>query len=237
MNGKKIRLAIRKPTSVRQKVHAAIRDLLLSGRIKAGERIVESQLAKEIKTSRTPVREALHMLEMEGLLESVPRVGYKVKTLKWSEVEEICEIRIVTETLAAKWAMKRITPADLQAMEGNLVSAHKDVTGGNPRSFVHYDAEFHEILVRASGSQRLLELCQLLRRHMLLYRVESLYLTDTALRAIEGHRRIVEALRNQDEDKVAHAIREHLHQSKSDIHRYAFPESGQQDSAVRTENA
>ncbi|MFH1116399.1 MAG: GntR family transcriptional regulator [Pseudomonadota bacterium] len=237
MNEKKIKLAIRNPTSVRQKVHAAIRELLLSGKIKSGERIVETQLAKQIKTSRTPVREALHMLEMEGLIESIPRVGYQVKALKWSEVEEICEIRVVTETLAAKWAMKRMTQADFQAMEDNLVSAHKDVTAGNPRSFVQYDAEFHEILARAGGSQRLLELCQLLRRHMLLYRVESLYVPDSALRGIQGHWKIVEALKDRDENRVSQAMRDHLHQSKSDIYRYAFPESGKEKPAVGTKNA
>src|SRR4030042_1887168 len=81
--------------------------------------MVETRLAEEIRTSRTPVREALHMLEREGLLESIPRVGYRVKQIHWNEVEEVCEIRAVNETLAARWAMDRITHQELQALAGH----------------------------------------------------------------------------------------------------------------------
>ena len=64
--------------------------------------MVETRLAQQINTSRTPVREALHMLEMEGLLEPIPRVGYRVKRIEWDEVEEICAIPAVNESLAAR---------------------------------------------------------------------------------------------------------------------------------------
>src|SRR5208283_6232449 len=160
--------------------------------------------------------------EKEGLLESIPRSGYQVKPLSWEEVEEICEIRIANETLAARWAMKRITPKELLALENNLKVAEHEVRSGNPRAFVHRDAEFHEILAHASRSERLLELCQLLRKHMLRYRIESLYLPETALRAIQGHRRILEALKASDESGLERAMRNHLEQSKIDTHRYAF---------------
>ena len=198
--------------------------------------MVETRLAQEIKTSRTPVREALHMLEMEGLLEAIPRVGYRVKPIEWDEVEEICEIRAVNEALAARWAMKRVTTKELKALEENLAVAEVEVKKGNPKSFVEYDAEFHVILVRASGSERLFELCQLLRRHMLRYRIESLYLAETALRAIAGHRRILGCIRSKDEGGVEAAIRAHLEQSKRDIHRYAFLEGREKDIALGSKN-
>ena len=191
----KLRLMIKDPVSIRKKVYAAIREHILDGSFPPGERLVESRIAEQIKTSRTPVREALHLLESEGLLESIPRAGYRVKPLHWEEVEEICEIRVVNETLAARWAMKRITPKEILALENNLKVAEHEVRSGNPKAFVHRDAEFHEILAHASRSERLLELCQLLRKHMLRYRIESLYLPETALRAIQGHRRILEALK------------------------------------------
>jgi DNA-binding GntR family transcriptional regulator len=219
---KKINLLIKPPLSIREKVYAAVRNHILDGTFQPGERLVESRIAKQIRTSRTPVREALHVLEKEGLLLSIPRSGYQVKTLRWEEVEEICEIRAANETLAARWAMKRITPKEVSALENNLSTAEYEITHGNPKAFVHRDAEFHEILVRASGSERLFELCQLLRKHMLRYRIESLYLPEVGLRAIQGHRRILECLRAADEQGVEKAIREHLEQSKRDIHRYAF---------------
>ena len=218
----KLRLIIKEPVSIRKKVYVAIREHILDGSFPPGERLVESRIAEEIKTSRTPVREALHLLENEGLLESIPRAGYRVKPLHWEEVEEICEIRVVNETLAARWAMKRITPKELLALENNLKVAEHEVRSGAPKAFVHRDAEFHEILAHASRSERLLELCQLLRKHMLRYRIESLYLSETALRAIQGHRRILECLKARDEAGLEKAIRDHLEQSKIDTQRYAF---------------
>jgi DNA-binding GntR family transcriptional regulator len=221
----KLRLMIREPVSIRKKVYAAIREHILDGSFPPGERLVESRIAEQIKTSRTPVREALHLLESEGLLEAIPRAGYRVKPLHWEEVEEICEIRVVNETLAARWAMKRITPKEILALENNLKVAEHEVRSGNPKAFVQRDAEFHEILAHASRSERLLEHCQLLRKHMLRYRIESLYLPETALRAIEGHRRILECLKARDEAGLEKAIRDHLEQSKIDTHRYAFGKS------------
>jgi DNA-binding GntR family transcriptional regulator len=222
MADKKLNLVIKKSVSIREKVHDVIRNDILNGRIPPGARMVETQLAKQINTSRTPVREALHMLEIEGLLVSKPRVGYRVKRIEWVEIEEIVEIRIVNEILAARWAMERITPRELKALEENTVVAESEIRGGNPRSFVERDAEFHEILVRASGSKRLLELCQLLRRHMLRYRIEALYLPETGLRAIVGHRRILDCMRERNKNGIKSAIREHLEQSKCEIQRYAF---------------
>jgi DNA-binding GntR family transcriptional regulator len=218
------KLVIENPVSIRERVYEYIRNRILSGKITPATRMVETQLAKEIGTSRTPVREALHVLEMEGLLEAIPRVGYRVKELKWEDVEEICEIRAVNEVLACRWAMRRITPEDLKSIEDNLTLAEAEIKAGHPESFVERDAEFHELLVKASGSERLLELCSMLRRHMLRYRVESLYLPETALRAIAGHRRILDCLREKNEEDFEAAVREHLEQSKQDIHRYAFDE-------------
>jgi DNA-binding GntR family transcriptional regulator len=212
-----LRVRIKDPVSIREKVYEVIRNDILNGRIPAGERLIENKLAEEIHTSRTPVREALHMLEREGLLESIPRVGYRVKQIRWDEVEEVCEIRAVNETLAARWAMDRLTHQELLALEENLALSEREVKAGNPQAFVELDAEFHEILARASGSGRLLELCQLLRRHMLRYRVESLLMTDTALQAMAGHRRILECLRRKDRKGIETAIREHLEFAKRSI--------------------
>lgn len=223
---KKLKVSISTPVSIREKVYRAIRDEILNGNIASGERMVETRLAEQIKTSRTPVREALHMLEREGLLEAIPRVGYRVRRINWDEVEEICEIRAVNEVLAARWAIKRITAKEIKALEKNIRDGEREVRGGKPKAFVDRDEEFHETLARASGSARLLELCEQLRRHMLRYRIESLYLKETALRAIEDHKRILECIKSKDEKGVGAAIRRHLDYVKSSVRRYAFDETG-----------
>jgi len=188
----------------------------------SGERIVEARLAQEIRTSRTPVREALHMLEREGLLEAVPRVGYRVKKIDLDEMEELCEMRVVNETLAAQWAIDRISPQDLKALEENLIKAEEQVRGGDPKSFIEYDVEFHEILARASGRQRLFELCELLCRHMLRYRIESLYSEETALRAIAGHHQILDCAKTKDKEGIASAIKKHLDWVRTEIKGRVF---------------
>lgn len=218
----KLKISISRPVSIREKVYKALRNDILGGRFAPGERLVEAQVAKQIKTSRTPVREALHMLEREGILESIPRVGYRVKQLRLDEIEEICEIRAVNETLAARWAMARLSAKGKAALEENLAKAKKVVASGNPRAFVEYDAEFHEIIARESGSERLLELCQLLRNHMLRYRIDSILHAETVLCAISEHERILDCICSQDEKGVEQAIRDHLESSKASIIRHAL---------------
>jgi GntR family transcriptional regulator, rspAB operon transcriptional repressor len=217
-----------KPTiSIREKVREAIRNDIYEGRITEGTRLVEARLAKQIKTSRTPVREALHMLEMEGLLESIPRVGYMVKPIKWEELEELCEIRSVNETLAARWAMKRITSKELKALEKIIKAMEQETLKGNPKNFWDHDAKFHESIARYSGSKRLLELCRTLRRHMVRYRIQTLFLEQKPLlaitkKSIKAHSHILECIRKKDSTGVEKAIKNHLDETKMEILRYAL---------------
>jgi DNA-binding GntR family transcriptional regulator len=223
-------MLIKKSVPIREKVYDVIREEILNGDIVPGQRIIEARLAEQIGASRTPVREALHLLEKEGLLESIPRVGYCVKPLDWSEVEEICHIRAVNEALAARWAIKRIGRKELLALENNLTMAEHEIINGNPKSFVNRDAEFHDIIAKASGSERLVELCEVLRRHMLRYRIESFHIPEVGMRAIQGHRRILDCIRAGDEAGVQEAIFAHLEQSKEDTHCFAFPEDHKTES-------
>jgi len=224
-----LELHLESQDSIRQKVYRHLRNEILNGLIPPGSRMVESRLAGRIGTSRTPVREALHLLEGEGLLESIPRVGYRVKGLDWDEVEEIVGIREVNETLAIGWALKRITPEEIRALEDNLAQAEAAIRSGSPESAVDYDAEFHEILVRASGSVRLTELCQSLRRHMLRYRIGSLSRPEVGLEAVAGHRRILASLKAGDLEGAQAALREHLEISKQAIRRTKFESPPGQD--------
>jgi GntR family transcriptional regulator, rspAB operon transcriptional repressor len=219
---KTVDLVIKPPVSLREKVYGVIRNNIFDGVIAPGTRIKESRIAKEIKTSRTPVREALHILEKEGLLESIPRVGYRVKEIKWTEVAEICEIRIANETLAASWAIDRITPKYIKMLEDNLARSEAVIKSQDPLAFVAHDTEFHEILSRASGSERLWELCQLLHRNMLRYRMRSYYTKASVQKALEGHHQIFASIKLKDKAKVATAIRDHLKWVQKDIKEKVF---------------
>lgn len=101
------RLVIKDTKTIRKRIYEHLREQLLNGEIAPPEHLIEAKIAKELGTSRTPVREALHSLELEGLIESIPRVGYVVKPISEEEVEEICEIRMAIEGVAVRWAMEK----------------------------------------------------------------------------------------------------------------------------------
>jgi DNA-binding GntR family transcriptional regulator len=209
---------------MRQKIYGHLREQLLNGEILPHQHLVETKIAKEIGTSRTPIREALHSLEFEGLIESIPRVGYVVKPINEDEVEEICEIRAAIEGVGARWAMEKAPQKLVEDLKKNIAISEEKVVRGDPKAFVELDAQFHEIIARLSGSKRLQELGQTLRRHMLRYRTQSIYLTENVLRAIQGHKGILEAIEKGNLEEVSRAIKRHLEQSKKDILRYAFKE-------------
>jgi DNA-binding GntR family transcriptional regulator len=223
------RLIIKNTKSMRQKIYGHLREQLLNGEILPHQHLVETKIAQDIGTSRTPIREALHSLELEGLIESIPRVGYVVKPINEDEVEEICEIRAAIEGVGARWAMEKAPQKLIEDLRKNILISEEKVVQGDPKAFVELDAQFHEIIAKLSGSKRLQELGQTLRRHMLRYRIQSIYLIENVLRAIEGHKGILEAIERGNLEEVSGAIKNHLEQSKKDILRYAFQE------ATRTE--
>ncbi len=222
------KLIITDNTTIRRKVYLYLREQILGGEIGPHQRLIEAKIAQEIGTSRTPVREALHNLEMEGLLESIPRVGYKVSTISDKEVDEICEIRTAIETLAARWAMEKAHTKLVSSLRKNITAMKERAARGDIRAFVDLDAQFHEIIAGLSGSKRLHELAQNLRRHMVRYRVQSVYVADNVLRAMQGHKAILAAIEQKNHGAVAKAIRHHLEQAKKDILLYAFKEHGEE---------
>jgi DNA-binding GntR family transcriptional regulator len=218
------RLVIKSTRSIRQKIYDHLREQILNGEILPHQHLIETKIAEEIGASRTPVREALHSLELEGLIESIPRVGYVVKPISEAEVAEICEIRSIVEELATRWAIEKAHDKLIQELKKNITLTEEKVSSGEVKAFVEMDAQFHETISKLSGSKRLLELAQTLRRHMLRYRIQSIYSKDNVLRAIDGHKGILRAIEKTDFDEIQRAIKAHLEQVKKDVLRYAFQE-------------
>ena len=215
---------IKNSDTIRKKVYHHIRERILSGEIAPGERLVETRLAQDIGTSRTPVRESLHSLELEKLIKSIPRVGYVVEGMNEQEVAQICEIRAVIEALAARWAIEKSHKKLAKDLARNLAKQEEALSKKNLQDYVELDAQFHDIIAKLSGSDRLLELVQTLRRHMWRYRAHVVYAFDTAIRSMEGHRRIVNAIEAGDTGQAIDVLQHHLSQAKEDILEYVFSE-------------
>ena len=220
-----LKLKIEPTVSIRDRIYDYIKQQILSDKIPEDAILVETRLAEQMGVSRTPIREALHFLGKEGLLELLPRAGYRMRRVDWDEFEEIVQIRKVVETLAATWAITRIKSEELEALRRNVLQSEATLRQGDLSVFPELDAQFHEILARASGSKRLIDLIQVLRSDMLRYRIKSLHRADTAALALDGHRRIFQCVLERNSSGIEDAVRNHLDQAKKTIRHYAFDES------------
>ncbi len=218
------RFVIKESDTIRKKVYHYIREKILRGDIPPGERLVETRLAQEIGTSRTPVREAFHSLELEKLIKSIPRVGYVVEGMSEQELEQICEIRVVIEALAVRWAMKKSQTKLARHLAKNVAKQEEAINERDLQGFVELDAQFHDTIAKLSGSDRLLELVQTLRRHMLRYRAHVVYAVPTAVRSIEAHRGVAQAVEASDPDLTVELLQRHIQESKEDILKYVLHE-------------
>jgi len=216
------KLVIRPGKTIREKVYEYLREGILNGKIKAGDRLVESDLADHIGTSRTPVREALHTLEREGLVESLHRVGYVVRPISELEVSELCEIRLVLEALALRWALNKDSTGLARMMRENLSRAEQLVADGDLKAFVEMDEQFHDLISRVADSSRLMEMTNSIRRYMLRYRIQSIYTEENVRRVVAGHRGVLKAIEDGDKKAAQRALGAHIKQSKKDILYFGF---------------
>ncbi|MBT9136221.1 MAG: HTH-type transcriptional repressor RspR [Firmicutes bacterium] len=180
---------------IRDLVYESLRSAIMKGHLEAGERLVESEIAERLQVSRTPVREALRMLEKDGIATSVPRRGTVVVGLKLEDAIEIYSILSVLEGLVAKLAAEHITQADLQLLQ--QLKAKKPPLG----DFLEYArifAEFNDILNRASRSTRLMQLMETYASQLSCLRYVSLDTPERQSAAWDEHLTIIEAIEKRD---------------------------------------
>lgn len=224
MNNQAKDFVIENPTLIRDQIYARIKREILSGGISPGSQMLEGRMAKQLRVSRTPVREALHALEMEGFVESFPRVGYRVREITWAEAMEVHELRAVLEPLAAQKAIENSDQTYIDALDAVVDKAEAEVKQCPLDSFFQEDAKFDEIILRASGMNLLRDIWAKLRHRLALYRmrVPEAAGIDARLRSIKGHRRILACLKTRDREAATAAIIEHLNDSRKDINHVAF---------------
>ncbi len=213
-------IVIEQPKTIRQKVYEYLKDAIFYGEFKPGDRLVESEIGKSIGTSRTPVREALHTLEREKLISSIPRVGYVVNEISVKDFEEMCEIRMVLEGLALRWAIEKHPGKLLMALKKNIAKAEDQIDAGDVQTFIEIDTEFHDIIADLAGSDHLQELSRNVRRYVVYFRLQSIHQIANVDLIIAGHKSILDAVERQDIESAQLALRNHILQSKEDIQQY-----------------
>jgi DNA-binding GntR family transcriptional regulator len=192
----------------------ALREAILGGRIESGERLRQTDLAKRLGISRTPIREALGRLEHEGLIELLPQGGVRVALLKPEEAVELYDLREVLDGLAARLAVERADQASLARLERALRKMAECVERGDPGPWFRAHVAFHEEIVRAASNRHLLRLGSTVQLSIRHFHPLLLKTDDRLAAAYREHRAIHEAIAARDGAAAERLARAHIRAAK-----------------------
>lgn len=195
---------------LRDVVFNTLREAILKGELKPGERLMELQLAAKLGVSRTPIREAIRMLEQEGLAVTVPRKGAEVAKMTEKDMEDVLQIREALDELAASRACERISEDELAELRHTMHEFEEYTKSGNLKMIAEADVRFHDIIYRATGNSKLVNMLNNLREQMYRYRVEYLKDEKNYPILIKEHSEIVDGLSEKDQDRVTAAMHRHV---------------------------
>ena len=216
-------ISLKNVTSIRERVFEYLKAGVLSGHLNPGERLTEEHLAKEMGVSRTPVREALHKLESEGLIKPLETRGFIVSHDSKDEIEELFEIRSLLEGHALRIISKKISEQDLGQLNNFIEKAEEALRRKRIDEVFKWNTKFHDMLHNlVAEKRRLHRLMVNIRKYALRYRKDTLQYPDGVRRAIDGHRKILLALRLKDPDLCERVMREHIQQAKEDALQTLF---------------
>ena len=212
-----IRLDSYKP--LREVVAETLREAIVNGTLNPGERLMEIQLAEELGVSRTPVREAIRKLELEGFVIMIPRRGTYVADLSIRDINEVFEIRTALDVLAAGLAVERITEDELEQLERLLVEIGKSIEGDeiDIDKIVETDSQFHDVLYKASRNDRLVGIINNLREQITRFRSISMQYPGRMKVSVEEHRQLVEAIAERNTELAQQIAREHMENSEQTL--------------------
>ncbi len=204
-----------RPTLIRSRIVEAVRDAILQGRIKPGERIRERELVESLGISRSPLREAIRVLEAEGLVTTAPHRGAWVSELSAEDLRETTDVRIMLETYAARLTCKELGEPTLRAMAGQL----KRARAGAKKAAVdlNYSMGFHDVFVQACSNQKVIQLYEIVKRHLRRYQLLAFTRLGRARRANEEHAQILRAFRERDIAEVERLLTAHLLRASEEI--------------------
>jgi len=206
-----------KTIPVRKRVYEHLKTAILSGLLGPKERLTEEHLAETLGVSRTPVREALYKLEAEGLIRPLETRGFIVSGDSKKEVEELFEIRTVLEGYALRIISEKITEESLRRLNGFIEKAEAALKMYRINEVFKWNTQFHDTLHDlVSDKVRLCRMIVDMRKQVLRYRKETLQSPEGAKRTLDGHQKILLALRLKDPDLCERTMREHIKQAKED---------------------
>lgn len=195
---------------LRDVVFNTLRQAILRGELKPGERLMEIQLANKLGVSRTPIREAIRKLELEGLVLMIPRKGAEVAEITEKSLRDVLEVRKALEELTVELSCDRITTEGLEELKKAAKEFESTLATGDITEIAEADVRFHDVIYQATGNPRLIQLLYNLSEQMYRYRVEYLKQKEVYATLLKEHDEIIRCIEKQDKVAAGEAIAEHI---------------------------
>lgn len=202
-----MRRQIEKHQTLREKILETIRDAIMTGALKPGEKVAEPELAARFGISRTPIREAFRQLESEGYLTVIPRKGAVVTSFSHKDVEEFYEIKSILEGYAARKAATSLSPRDIERLRSINARLGEIAATGDVNLFFRVHNDFHEVFIRACGNDKLAEMIRSLLGRFKRLRTASLSMPGRMGISVAEHGKIIEAFERRDPDLAEALVR------------------------------
>lgn len=196
--------------SLGQHVYQDLRQAILRGDISSGGRLVENRIAEAMGISRTPVREAIHKLEREGLIVQRQTGGFEVVGISREDINEIFGVRSALESYAAGLAALRHEPGELAPLDIKINEFQKHLEGGRLNKLVEINTEFHQLLYSLSGNTRLIRMIGTLQDQFHRFRKIILEKASLAQASNEDHRQMLVYIRKRDVEETERLVKKHI---------------------------
>lgn len=217
MAGKLSKINLNDYKPLREVIFNTLREAIIVGELKPGERLMEVQLAEKMGVSRTPVREAIRKLELEGLVEMLPRKGAHVADLSVKDIMDVLEVRATLDGLATMLSATRITEDELKDLKHVQSQFINFVEKENLQGSIKKDVEFHDIIYRSSRNEKLIQIANNLREQIQRFRV--IYLKDysSTKELIKEHAEIIEGISRKDPEIAQRYAQNHIRNQEETI--------------------
>ena len=202
---------------LRDVVFNTLRKAILRGELKPGERLMEIQLANKLGVSRTPIREAIRKLELEGLVLMIPRKGAEVAQITEKNMQDVLEVRKALEELSVQLACERITPEQVEEMKMAAEDFRKVLKSGDVTKIAEADVKFHDIIFAATNNQRLITLLNNLREQMYQFHVEYLKQKECYPQLLEEHDKLIALISGGEVEEACELMGCHIDNQASTV--------------------
>lgn len=204
---------------LRDVVFNTLRQEILTGKLKPGERLMEIHLANKLGVSRTPIREAIRKLELEGLVIMIPRRGAEVAQITLKSLKDVMEVRRALDVLAIELACERMNQEERDSLFQACENFSVAVETNDTRKMAEADVAFHDIIVLSTGNARLIQLVNNLSEQMYRYRFE--YLKDDASHEMlqQEHKEMYQSICKKDKKVAAEVVKKHIDNQEEAIIR------------------